>query len=331
MISTTEEMTNFTFKIDKKTREIKFCYLPVKGSFFQENAREFFDEVLKYIDHNDKLAVLIAYNIEQITVGDNFSAKDLFDVAKENMELKKEEEHIPKIRITRDVEKREDNKTDLEKKQDEKIESKFKQLLKKLLVKIGLDTNYTTSEELFDESILEEGFNNYNASAVYEENIDESIDDNQEIYDLDKVDIEDADLDNAWKKALAQNEAISNVDISKENTEVLESEEETVLLTYSGISKPLILRNEKENILIKPLKYPCVLGKSEKSSNIVINSKSISRVHMRLIQIEDTYYAEDLNSTNGTFINNDQLSPHSPKIIDVGDTLKLADVELVVE
>ena len=74
--------------IDKKTREIKFCYLPVKGSFFQENAREFFDEVLKYIDHNDKLAVLIAYNIEQITVGDNFSAKDLFDVAKENMELK---------------------------------------------------------------------------------------------------------------------------------------------------------------------------------------------------------------------------------------------------
>ncbi len=317
--------------IDKKTREIKFCYLPVKGSFFQENAREFFDEVLKYIDHNDKLAVLIAYNIEQITVGDNFSAKDLFDVAKENMELKKEEEHIPKIRITRDVEKREDNKTDLEKKQDEKIESKFKQLLKKLLVKIGLDTNYTTSEELFDESILEEGFNNYNASAVYEENIDESIDDNQEIYDLDKVDIEDADLDNAWKKALAQNEAISNVDISKENTEVLESEEETVLLTYSGISKPLILRNEKENILIKPLKYPCVLGKSEKSSNIVINSKSISRVHMRLIQIEDTYYAEDLNSTNGTFINNDQLSPHSPKIIDVGDTLKLADVELVVE
>ena len=40
---------------------------------------------------------------------------------------------------------------------------------------------------------------------------------------------------------------------------------------------------------------------------------------------------EDLNSTNGTFVNDERLKPHEIKEIEKGDVIKLADLEFSVE
>ncbi len=68
-----------------------------------------------------------------------------------------------------------------------------------------------------------------------------------------------------------------------------------------------------------------VLGR-EADATIVLDSSSVSRHHARLRRHGDNVVAEDLHSTNGTFVNEDRLT--GPVRLDVGDTLRLGDVEL---
>ena len=42
------------------------------------------------------------------------------------------------------------------------------------------------------------------------------------------------------------------------------------------------------------------------------------------------YYVEDLNSTNGTYVNGQKLEPHKPKEINVGDQITVADIDFIV-
>jgi len=45
----------------------------------------------------------------------------------------------------------------------------------------------------------------------------------------------------------------------------------------------------------------------------------------------DGYYIEDLNSSNGTFVNGEKLKPHTQVMFQLGDIIMLADMEFVVE
>jgi len=51
--------------------------------------------------------------------------------------------------------------------------------------------------------------------------------------------------------------------------------------------------------------------------------KGVSRRHVRIIHRDGKCYAEDLGSTNGTFINNRRLTPFIPEPLRSGDELRL--------
>jgi hypothetical protein len=54
----------------------------------------------------------------------------------------------------------------------------------------------------------------------------------------------------------------------------------------------------------------------------------VSRKHARLFFKEGLPYAEDLNSTNGTFINETRLPAHTPRRIQNGDNLRFGRVQV---
>jgi hypothetical protein len=58
--------------------------------------------------------------------------------------------------------------------------------------------------------------------------------------------------------------------------------------------------------------------------------KGVSRMHVMLIKEENALKAEDLDSTNGTFLNGIRLYPHQPRIIRNGDTLILGQLALKI-
>ena len=83
--------------------------------------------------------------------------------------------------------------------------------------------------------------------------------------------------------------------------------------------------------MVAPNKYPYVIGKSKRSSDYKVSSNVVSRVHARLNCEMGVFTIEDLNSTNGTFVNDERLKPHEIKEIEKGDVIKLADLEFSVE
>jgi pSer/pThr/pTyr-binding forkhead associated (FHA) protein len=59
------------------------------------------------------------------------------------------------------------------------------------------------------------------------------------------------------------------------------------------------------------------------SNDIVINEAEVSRRHARLIQEGDRYRIEDLNSTNGTYIDGQRLI--GPHILAIGEIIMFGD------
>ena len=49
----------------------------------------------------------------------------------------------------------------------------------------------------------------------------------------------------------------------------------------------------------------------------------VSRRHLMLFRNEDRIYAEDLGSTNGTYVNEIRIKPGEPFLLQEGDLLKI--------
>lgn len=70
----------------------------------------------------------------------------------------------------------------------------------------------------------------------------------------------------------------------------------------------------------------CMVGKNPKVK-IYINRDTISQFHAKIDYLGKTYYIEDLNSTNGTFINDEVLNYKEKKALSPGDVIRFADVK----
>lgn len=73
-----------------------------------------------------------------------------------------------------------------------------------------------------------------------------------------------------------------------------------------------------------------LLGREENFSDGTVLSHSISRLHARILRTSGLLYLEDMNSTNGTFVNSMKLRPFDPHQLELGDQITLGDVSLLV-
>jgi hypothetical protein len=58
--------------------------------------------------------------------------------------------------------------------------------------------------------------------------------------------------------------------------------------------------------------------------------EGVSRQHAKIYQEGNYLFIEDAGSTNGTFLNNQRLTPHLPSPLQNGDTLRLGRLRLLV-
>ena len=102
-----------------------------------------------------------------------------------------------------------------------------------------------------------------------------------------------------------------------------------------GVQNPLMHTKELENIsTIEMDKYPYVIGSFDKMADVIVEAQVISRMHCCIYKdklSEDIYAVEDLNATNGTYVNGERLNNHEKRQLFNGDILKLAAVSFKVE
>lgn len=70
----------------------------------------------------------------------------------------------------------------------------------------------------------------------------------------------------------------------------------------------------------------CVIGKSPRVK-LQIEKETISQFHAKIEWIDGDYYMEDMNSTNGTYINDEILNYKERKVLHSGDVIRFADVK----
>lgn len=87
----------------------------------------------------------------------------------------------------------------------------------------------------------------------------------------------------------------------------------------------LLPENDKYNKL-KISEFPFYLGKITDGMDAVIMESTISRVHAKITMEDEYLYITDMGSTNGTYINEENIQPHMRVQIKIGDLLRFANV-----
>lgn len=94
----------------------------------------------------------------------------------------------------------------------------------------------------------------------------------------------------------------------------------------------LIAINAPVNQTITVTKDEYFIGKHpDKVDGVISFNRMISRLHCKIIYHEGAYYIIDLNSSNHTYVNKKQLTPHSPCKLENGYEVRLADSDFRVE
>lgn len=73
--------------------------------------------------------------------------------------------------------------------------------------------------------------------------------------------------------------------------------------------------------------YPFFIGKLKKNVDFHLESDIVSRYHAKITKEGDSFYLTDLNSTNGTYINDELLQTYQKKEIKLGDIIAFANIK----
>lgn len=77
-----------------------------------------------------------------------------------------------------------------------------------------------------------------------------------------------------------------------------------------------------------PIGDEASLGRNA-DNDIVIPDARTSRYHARVTRRGDSFYLEDLGSSNGTFVDDKQLSPHIRRELIEGDEVRIGSTRLL--
>lgn len=89
-----------------------------------------------------------------------------------------------------------------------------------------------------------------------------------------------------------------------------------------GLCRLDALDDALENIMISY--YPFIIGKQENLVDYVLDSDTVSRLHMRIDRQGEKYFVQDLNSTNGTTVAGHLLENNESVEIHHGDEICIA-------
>lgn len=150
-----------------------------------------------------------------------------------------------------------------------------------------------------------------------------------------EVEAEDSDMEYEVMKdeALAAPK-LKEIDPSDGATQLLwmnkadSSQDATVILSRLSPQKLYRMtttdRELRQDVLVRD--FPFYIGKVRKGVDLTIDDKSVSRRHARLTKEGEDIFLTDLNSTNGTYINNIKLQENKPYLLTDKDEVSFSQI-----
>lgn len=82
---------------------------------------------------------------------------------------------------------------------------------------------------------------------------------------------------------------------------------------------------DEEGIKVPIIKIPFIIGKLKEAVDLTLQDETVSKVHCKIIQEDGLYYLMDMNSQNGTHLNQKQLIPDTSVLIYDGDQINIGN------
>ncbi len=292
--------------INLENGSIQFTYLPFYEKNFPEAFRDCMEQLLRKIDHQDHLAVELGYQIYQLCVQDRADIRKILEsVLKEPYSINEEEEIIWERN-----QKEKENRVDRAEKEEIQEKHNLKPEPEKGKNHGGWKNKLFTVVGKYMPLLSK--ISNYLFNGTKEERHCPWKKKNFGIKDKMWLHKKTAtrEIENPIQ-VKSMEESVSVV----HPTEILTVQENMPLgkLEYQGINKCEDIFVEGESFL---------LGKNQEQVDGVILADGVSRLHARIIRQEGRYFIEDLNSTNGTFLNDVELEYHQPQELNRNDRVR---------
>ncbi|MCR4904399.1 MAG: FHA domain-containing protein [Butyrivibrio sp.] len=294
--------------------------------------KKFSEELLSLVDQNDDLAVQMVYDLCELSGRDGALTTDIISIVC-NDNIKEEivtesfkDDEIWKDSIESDIEveeSEEESKNDIG-------ELKFTLIIGGLfavleLILLYIKVNYILNEKesiivllLMALSFLMIVLCSGNIARKYSKKRFGNKDTISEEEIMDDYFYNDVEYKNYYPKEKINKKVENNIEYGQ--TIVLDENS-----FGSGNRLYSIDREKAGNIDLNNL--PITIGKQLNLVDVVLSSKAVSRMHARIYNDTDNrLILEDLNSSNGTFINNIRLHPQEKVFIKPGDEVRFADV-----
>lgn len=84
-------------------------------------------------------------------------------------------------------------------------------------------------------------------------------------------------------------------------------------------------RQNRERVDLERL--PVVIGKKGGLADVSLHDMSVSRMHARISERDGGVWLEDLNSVNGTFLNNMRLRPYEVMELKTEDDVRFGSLD----
>ena len=324
---------------------ISLCYLPFNNSDFTSSMRKLFDYFLKHIDHTDEKCVYVAYSIHNHCVSNNITPNILVSYINTN------DTQVSTISHTNIIDN--PDKTFLT--------NPLKPPQSKTST-ISLEEHYTQNIEqniMYNLQQQDSPINNLHPTIITKFGILAigffiGLGCILSLYFFKLIDLPILTIFilillgtcliigyNIYKslegpiQTIEKNNTKNNEKKNNITNFYIEDSGSTILLSSSenNDSHMLIYTGSDMNSQVNISHYPFTIGKTN-SCDLVLQNPIISRLHCRInCYIDDNnltvYYLEDLNSTNGTYINGTPTTPYKKYSLKSGDNISFGHLTYI--
>ena len=288
---------------DRNSRTPSFAYCPFEEQTFPEAMRELMNELLRSMNHEDAAFVSAMYEIYEKIQNDNFALEDLLAGLTSRRG----------IEPGRGSEQRRGNEP------GRGTEAGTRELKSRSNSQIGADPAFDEDEDFImppkKKSIF--SFGSGFSSSGEKSNV---------------ASAKSRRKSGGWLSSFGgkrtKKEEISAIMVTEED--YVSNESETVLLTdrtAGGVTSLKYMGNGRQRDI--EFHGDSLAVGSAPENDGVIKSTAVSKRHARFTRSGNVIFIEDLNSTNGTFVNEEPLSYREKRVIKKGDKIRFADEDYV--
>lgn len=306
--------------MDARMQEVYFCYVPGETWNLEEEFRELMEGFLPFLDHRKQDDVVAVYGLYHYAVQESFSLEGLRQQLEiyRREEERKEETEEEKSQLEKESTKESVAELEAERQdaldaffQDEEEEERkthsaavtFGTVIAFLYFLCGwfLWRNFIEMIWIWAGCGILAGAGMFFWYRMSKKNVQEISENYLPVRDIDRNQEWTDEKDDCATQILGR---------GREQTHYVLEEK------YPEPGRQIIL-GEKEVQFI---------GQLQETADILLPSQAVSRIHARLRRSGDSYYLCDLNSRNGTWVNEQELHGDQEMELRVGDEIKFADL-----